>query len=88
MKLRQFQVDAFAARPFEGNPAAVVPLANWLPDELILDLHTLALPADLPNGRYTLMTGLYDSISGQRLPLQDGTGADAIVLGSIAIEQP
>ncbi|HMQ60954.1 MAG TPA: PhzF family phenazine biosynthesis protein [Flavilitoribacter sp.] len=35
MKLRQFQVDAFAARPFEGNPAAVVPLENWLPDELM-----------------------------------------------------
>ena len=35
MKLRQFQVDAFAVRPFEGNPAAVVPLANWLPDELM-----------------------------------------------------
>ncbi|MCA9916921.1 MAG: hypothetical protein KC445_03170 [Anaerolineales bacterium] len=70
--------------PVQGQ----LPTTCWLPDELILDLHTLALPADLPNGRYTLMTGLYDSISGQRLPLQDGTGADAIVLGSIAIEQP
>lgn len=30
--LRVFFVDAFAARPFEGNPAAVVPLARWLPD--------------------------------------------------------
>ena len=27
-----FQVDAFAARPFEGNPAAVMPLTEWLPD--------------------------------------------------------
>jgi PhzF family phenazine biosynthesis protein len=30
-----FQVDAFAGRPFEGNPAAVVPLDQWLPDELM-----------------------------------------------------
>ncbi|MBW8271230.1 PhzF family phenazine biosynthesis protein [Caldovatus aquaticus] len=30
--LRVFFVDAFAARPFEGNPAAVVPLPRWLPD--------------------------------------------------------
>ena len=30
--LRVFFVDAFAARPFEGNPAAVVPLGRWLPD--------------------------------------------------------
>ncbi|HTE49532.1 MAG TPA: PhzF family phenazine biosynthesis protein [Kofleriaceae bacterium] len=27
-----FQVDAFAARPFGGNPAGVCPLAAWLPD--------------------------------------------------------
>jgi len=26
------QVDAFADRPFAGNPAAVMPLARWLPD--------------------------------------------------------
>ena len=31
-KLRQFQIDAFATRVFEGNPAAVVPLNRWLAD--------------------------------------------------------
>ena len=30
-----YQVDAFAARPFEGNPAAVCPLDAWLPDDLM-----------------------------------------------------
>jgi len=35
MKLRQYQVDAFASRVFEGNPAAVVPLASWLDDTLL-----------------------------------------------------
>lgn len=30
-----FQVDAFADRPFTGNPAAVVPLEEWLPDETL-----------------------------------------------------
>ena len=34
MSLPFFQVDAFADRPFGGNPAAVVPLErDWLPDE-------------------------------------------------------
>jgi len=32
MKLKMFQIDAFAERVFEGNPAAVVPLVAWLPD--------------------------------------------------------
>jgi len=35
MSLRLFQVDAFAARVFEGNPAAVVPLDAW-PDDALL----------------------------------------------------
>jgi PhzF family phenazine biosynthesis protein len=30
-----FQVDAFANRPFEGNPAAVMPLESWLPDDVM-----------------------------------------------------
>jgi len=30
-----FQVDAFADRPFAGNPAAVMPLDHWLPDEVM-----------------------------------------------------
>lgn len=33
--LKLFQVDAFAQRPFEGNPAAVVPLDSWLDDALL-----------------------------------------------------
>ncbi len=36
MKLQIFQVDAFTSQPFGGNPAAVIPLAEWLPDETML----------------------------------------------------
>ncbi len=32
MRLKLWQVDAFAARPFTGNPAAIVPLDAWLPE--------------------------------------------------------
>lgn len=32
MQLDILQVDAFADKPFEGNPAAVCPLDEWLPD--------------------------------------------------------
>jgi PhzF family phenazine biosynthesis protein len=35
MKLQIFQADAFASSLFKGNPAAVVPLSEWLPDELM-----------------------------------------------------
>jgi len=33
MKLQIYQADAFADSLFKGNPAAVVPLAEWLSDE-------------------------------------------------------
>lgn len=32
MRIPLFQIDAFADRPFTGNPAAVMPLQEWLPD--------------------------------------------------------
>ncbi|MBI5915002.1 MAG: PhzF family phenazine biosynthesis protein [Bacteroidetes bacterium] len=35
MHLRIFQVDAFTDHLFGGNPAAVVPLEAWLPDEML-----------------------------------------------------
>lgn len=35
MKIKQYQVDAFATRAFEGNPAAVCPLDSWLDDALL-----------------------------------------------------
>ena len=35
MKLVMYQVDAFAEKTFEGNPAAICPLSSWLPDEVM-----------------------------------------------------
>ena len=35
MSLHLYQVDAFANRLFGGNPAAVVPLSEWLPDHVM-----------------------------------------------------
>ncbi|MFC0771969.1 PhzF family phenazine biosynthesis protein [Terrimonas alba] len=38
MKLNYYQVDAFTDAIFGGNPACVVPLDEWLPDELLLKI--------------------------------------------------
>jgi len=35
MKAQLFQVDAFADKPFEGNPAAIVPLDVWPEDSVL-----------------------------------------------------
>ncbi len=57
MKLPMYQIDAFADRPFTGNPAAVCPLPAWLPDEL---LQAIAAENNLSEtAYYTGSDGLY-----------------------------
>ena len=38
MKISIYQIDAFASRVFEGNPAAVCPLGHWPDDELLQNI--------------------------------------------------
>jgi len=38
MKLTLYQIDAFTNKLFGGNPAAVVPLKKWLPDDIMQKL--------------------------------------------------
>lgn len=38
MKLDLYQIDAFTNHVFGGNPACVVPLDRWLPDDLLLKI--------------------------------------------------
>ncbi len=38
MKRDIYQVDAFTSKPFHGNPAAVVPLDEWLPDNVMQNI--------------------------------------------------
>ena len=37
------------------------PTSLWKPGETLIDKHTLALPADLGPGPYTIAVGLYDA---------------------------
>jgi PhzF family phenazine biosynthesis protein len=61
-ELRLVQVDAFADRPFTGNPAAVMPLDAWLPDDVLqaiaeennLSETAFTIPADDGEADYEL----------------------------------
>jgi PhzF family phenazine biosynthesis protein len=50
-ELRLVQVDAFADRPFAGNPAAVMPLDAWLPDDV---LQAIAMENNLAETAFTI----------------------------------
>ncbi|MBP2228499.1 PhzF family phenazine biosynthesis protein [Azospirillum agricola] len=54
MRLPIYQVDAFTDRVFAGNPAAVVPLESWLPDE---QLQAIAAENNLAETAYFLRSG-------------------------------
>ena len=53
MRLPIFQVDAFADLLFRGNPAAVVPLEEWLPDSL---MQSIALENNLSETAFFVPT--------------------------------
>lgn len=38
MTYKIYQADAFASEVFTGNPAAIVPLKQWLPDSILLQI--------------------------------------------------
>jgi predicted PhzF superfamily epimerase YddE/YHI9 len=54
MELSIFQVDAFTDKVFGGNPAAIVPLENWLPDAT---LQSIALENNLAETAYFVKVG-------------------------------
>lgn len=54
MNLTIYQVDAFTNKPFGGNPAAIVPLDAWLPDDL---MQSIALENNLSETAFFVKVG-------------------------------
>jgi PhzF family phenazine biosynthesis protein len=54
MKTKLYQVDAFAARIFSGNPAAICPLEKWLDDNT---LQNIAMENNLAETGYYVKKG-------------------------------
>ncbi|OUC09339.1 hypothetical protein RY27_03460 [Litorilinea aerophila] len=71
----------------DAVPGPDYPVTRWLPGEVVVDRHILAVSGELPPGRYQLFAGLYDPVSAQRLPAYDGTAQrlpdDRVSLGEV-----
>ncbi|HKQ48073.1 MAG TPA: PhzF family phenazine biosynthesis protein [Phycisphaerae bacterium] len=59
MEHQLFQVDAFTSKVFGGNPAAVIPLEQWLPDAT---LQAIALENNLPETAYFIPAAATESV--------------------------
>ncbi|HEY65892.1 MAG TPA: DUF2079 domain-containing protein, partial [Caldilineae bacterium] len=72
--LRDGQGRRVAQRDAQPAWFGPVPTTRWGPDPQP-DAHRLEIPQDLEPGEYTLVIGLYDLETGERLPVRDETGA-------------
>ncbi len=65
------------------------PPSTWRIDEMIALPLVLILPADLPPGRYAIALGVYETASGQRLPVSaPQPGSDYAVVQPITVQPP
>ncbi len=73
----------------DGIPGGgYAPSTGWTPGEPVADRRGLALSADLVPDDYTLIAGLYDAATGQRLPVTALNGAatgDFVRLGTVRV---
>ncbi|HVU53760.1 MAG TPA: PhzF family phenazine biosynthesis protein [Puia sp.] len=75
--MKIYQIDAFAAALFQGNPAAVVPLAEWLPDGV---MQHIAMENNLAETAFIVPKGGQGASAGGGATATGGAdqGADAM----------
>lgn len=79
--------DGMLAAQHDSSPqGGFTPTSAWQPGQTVVDHHALALAANLPAGTYQLIAGLYNPITGRRLPMPQG--GDFVTLGPVMINDP
>ncbi len=70
----------------DGQPVQWLrPTSSWQPGERIIDHYGFMLPNDALPGNYEMVVGLYDPVTGQRLPVSAGPGDFAVELGPVLV---
>jgi hypothetical protein len=83
-------VDTQSGKIITQHDGLDAPTKFWQRWDAIAQVHKLSLPDNTPPGSYELRAGLYDPVSGQRVPLHpqfssDSDGLDYIILGTIEV---
>jgi 4-amino-4-deoxy-L-arabinose transferase-like glycosyltransferase len=67
------------------------PTYQWEPGEFVRDPYDLAIPEEIPAGEYTLIVGIYQPETGQRLTVLGGDGqvlGDSVRLQTLLVTAP
>ena len=71
----------------DGAPECnITPTTHWEPGQIIADPHIIPIPAATPLGSYTLVTGMYNLITQERLPVPN-MEHNLITLDSVALTE-
>lgn len=80
--LQLIDINGALAAQHNGIPGGGYrPTASWAVGKPVIDRHGLALPAQLAPGDYRLIAGLFNPVTGSRLPVF--SGGDFIDLGIV-----
>lgn len=72
----------------DGQPVQWMrPTSSWQPGDEIIDHYGMLLPVDTFEGVYQIVVGLYDPVSGQRLPVSAGPGDYTVELGPVEVHR-
>lgn len=71
-------------------PDGASPTYTWAPGEVVSDHHVIHLDKSIPAGEYTLVAGVYDSLTQERLPLLEVSSPsqqnnNAVLIGKVSI---
>jgi 4-amino-4-deoxy-L-arabinose transferase-like glycosyltransferase len=71
--------------PFAQRDALDAPSWDWQAGDLVAQIHAIAIPAKTLPGSYQAIVGIYDRLSGVRLPV---LGADGGIVGDFTAVSP
>lgn len=76
-----------AGRPLAQSDRLDVPSYYWVPGDIFLQLHRFIVPEGVPEGQYSLITGLYTRSDEQRVPVVIGgvEAADHLALPPVEV---
>jgi 4-amino-4-deoxy-L-arabinose transferase-like glycosyltransferase len=76
--------DHIVGQRDEGPVHGTRPTTSWVVGEFLADPHSFSVDPATPSGRYRIEVGLYDPVTGSRVPASDGS--DHAIIGSVQIQ--